>query len=83
MLLRVCIGDAHGVDLARQVGGALNVVALLGFAVITAGSAIRAGRPRTAATTASGDSPATAGTATEAATDSADSVPPKKSVTIS
>ena len=46
LLLRLCVGDAHSVDLARQIGGALNVVALLGFVAITAGSAIRAGRPR-------------------------------------
>jgi len=44
LLLRLCVGDAHGLDLARQIGGALNVVALLGFVVITATSAIRAGR---------------------------------------
>jgi len=46
LLLRLGVGDAHDVDLARQVGGSLNVVALLGFAVLTAGSAIRAGRAR-------------------------------------
>jgi len=50
LLLRLCIGDAHGVDLARQVGGALNVVALLGFAVITAGAVIRSERLRNVAT---------------------------------
>lgn len=46
LLLRLCVGDAHSVDLARQVGGALNVLALLGFAVITAGAVIRSGGPR-------------------------------------
>jgi hypothetical protein len=46
LLLRLAVGDARGLDIARQVGGTLNVVALLGFVVITAGSAIRAGRPR-------------------------------------
>jgi hypothetical protein len=46
LLLRLCVGDAHGLDLARQIGGALNVVALLGFIVITAGAAIWAGRRR-------------------------------------
>lgn len=46
LLLRLWGGDAHGVDLARQVGGALNVVALLGFAVITAGAVIRSERLR-------------------------------------
>ena len=51
LLLRL-VGDARGLDLARQIGGALNVVALLGFAVITAASAIRAGRPSRVATTA-------------------------------
>lgn len=50
LLLRLAVGDAHGLDIARQVGGALNVVALLGFVAITAGSAIRAGRPRGPAT---------------------------------
>lgn len=50
LLLRLCVGDGHGVDLARQIGGSLNVVALLGFAVITAGAVIRAGRPRPGAT---------------------------------
>ena len=44
LLLRLCVGDAHGLDLARQIGGTLNVVAVLGFVVITATSAIRAGR---------------------------------------
>jgi len=50
LLLRLCVGDAHGVDLARQVGGALNVVALLAFAVITAGAVIRSERLRHVAT---------------------------------
>jgi hypothetical protein len=54
LLLRLCVGDAHGVDLARQVGGVLNVVALLGFVAITAAWAIRAGRPRRVATTSTG-----------------------------
>jgi hypothetical protein len=54
LLLRLYVGDAHGVDLARQVGGVLNVVALLGFAVITIGSALRAGRPRPLATASTG-----------------------------
>ncbi len=46
LLLRLAVGDARDLDLARQIGGALNVVALLGFVAITASSAIRAGRPR-------------------------------------
>ena len=46
LLLRLSVGDAHSVDLARQVGGALNVVALLGFAAITAGAVIRSERLR-------------------------------------
>lgn len=46
LLLRLGVGDALGLDLARQIGGALNVLALLGFAAITAGAAIRAGRVR-------------------------------------
>jgi len=48
LILRLAVGDARALDVARQIGGALNVVALLGFAAITAGSAIRAGRPRNA-----------------------------------
>jgi hypothetical protein len=44
LILRLAVGDARGVDLARQIGGGLNVVALLGFAVITAVAAIRATR---------------------------------------
>ncbi|MEO6143507.1 MAG: hypothetical protein ABIP19_05955 [Dermatophilaceae bacterium] len=44
LLLRLAVGDARGFDPARQIGGALNVVALLGFVAITAGSAVRAGR---------------------------------------
>ena len=43
LLLRLAVGDARGLDLARQIGGALNVLALLAFAAITAASAIRAG----------------------------------------
>ena len=50
LLLRLLVGDAHSVDLARQVGGALNVTALLGFAVITAGAVIRSERSRHIAT---------------------------------
>jgi len=50
LILRLAVGDARGLDIARQVGGGLNVVALLGFAVITAGAAIRAGHHRNAAT---------------------------------
>ena len=46
LLLRLAVGDARGLDPARQIGGALNVIALLGFVAITAGSAILAGRRR-------------------------------------
>jgi hypothetical protein len=63
LLLRLAVGDAGGLDLARQVGGALNVVALPGFAAITVGSAIRAGCSRhlaTAATTSASALPAKA-----------------------
>ena len=55
LLLRLCIGDAHGLDLARQVGGALNVVALLGFVAITVVCAIRAGRSRRVVTASTGE----------------------------
>jgi hypothetical protein len=58
LLLRLCVGDAHGLDLGRQVGGVLNVVALLGFAGITAVSALRAGRRRRVRVDASIDVPA-------------------------
>ncbi len=44
LLLRLAVGDARGLDPARQIGGVLNVVALLGFVAIAAGSAVRAGR---------------------------------------
>jgi len=44
LVLRLAVGDGRGVDIARQVGGGLNALALLGFAVLTAGAAIRAGR---------------------------------------
>lgn len=48
LLLRVLVGDARGVDLAVQVGGVGNIVALLLFVVLAAGSAIAG--PRTPAT---------------------------------
>lgn len=44
LTLRRAVGDARGLDIARQIGGGLNVLALLTFAAITAGAAIRAGR---------------------------------------
>ena len=53
LLLRVAVGDGLGLNLARQIGGALNGVALLGFASITAAAAIRAGHPRPPAPAAS------------------------------
>jgi len=71
LLLRLALGDARGVDLARQIGGALNVVALLGFVAITAGSAIRAGRPRRVTTAAA---------AAAAAPASASSAPPTRTI---
>jgi hypothetical protein len=52
LIVRLAFGDARGLDVARQIGGALNVLALLGFAVITAGSVIRAGRARAPSATA-------------------------------
>jgi hypothetical protein len=66
LLLRLGIGDARGIDLARQLGGGLNVVALLGFAGITAGSAVRAGRQRQ--TTATANASPVAVSASERAT---------------
>ncbi|MHB8186184.1 MAG: hypothetical protein ACYDDU_08850 [Dermatophilaceae bacterium] len=70
LLLRLGVGDARSLDMARQIGGALNVVALLGFVAIAAGSAILAGRPRHVATAASVPAApaAPAGTAATAAT---------------
>lgn len=50
LLLRVLVGDARGVDVAVRVGGVGNVVALLLFVVLAAGSAIRGpARPGAAA----------------------------------
>lgn len=46
LLLRIAVGDAFGSNLARQVGGTLNVVALLAFAATTVGIALRAGHSR-------------------------------------
>lgn len=40
LLLRVLVGDARGVDLAVQAGGVGNIVALLLFVALAAGSAI-------------------------------------------
>ena len=50
LLVRLAVGDAGGLELARQIGGVLNVFALLLFAAITAGAAIRASRRRVATT---------------------------------
>jgi hypothetical protein len=52
LLLRLAIGDARNVEIARQIGGVLNVVAILAFALITGEAAIRAGRSRRSAATA-------------------------------
>jgi hypothetical protein len=41
LLLRVLVGDARGVDVAVQVGGVGNVVALLLFVGVAVGSAVR------------------------------------------
>src|SRR5699024_3555863 len=46
LILRIGIGDGIGLDWARQWGGVLNVIALLGFAVLAAASAIIATRKR-------------------------------------
>jgi hypothetical protein len=73
LFLRLAVGDAGGLDLARQIGGALNVVALLGFAAITVGAAIRAGSSRRLAITATA----------AAATDSPASPPATKTVATS
>jgi hypothetical protein len=41
LVLRLVVGDLRGVELARQIGGALNVVALLLFAVLVVWSTAR------------------------------------------
>ncbi len=64
LLMRLAVGDARSLDMARQVGGALNVLALLGFAAITAGSAILAGRARPISSAATVDTAAVASAAT-------------------
>jgi hypothetical protein len=56
LLLRVLVGDARGVDLAVQAGGVGNVVALLLFVALAAGSAIVG--PRTPRTPPTPDAPA-------------------------
>jgi hypothetical protein len=40
LALRLGVGDARGIEVARQVGGVLNVVALLGFVLVTAGAVL-------------------------------------------
>jgi hypothetical protein len=77
LFLRLAVGDARSLDLARQIGGDLNVVALLGFAAITGGSAVRAGRLRRSAPAAA------AATDTAAAATSAVAAPPTNSVAAS
>ncbi|WP_209323462.1 hypothetical protein [Brevibacterium renqingii] len=81
LILRIGLGDGFGLDWARQWGGVLNVIALLGFALLAAASAIiatnrrsrptkptRTARPGTPAEpTAPGD--AAAGTSPAAAPD--------------
>ncbi len=44
LAVRVLIGDAHNVPAAVQIGGVGNIVALLGFMVVAAGSVVRASR---------------------------------------
>lgn len=51
LLVRVLVGDAWGVPVAVQVGGVLGIVALLGFVVLAAASAV-AGPVRNAAASA-------------------------------
>ncbi|TAM72261.1 hypothetical protein [Mycobacterium sp.] len=46
LLLRLAVGDARGVHWALQAGGVLNIVAVLGFIVIAATSALRAAASR-------------------------------------
>ena len=44
LLLRLAVGDARGVHWAVQVGGVLNIVAVLGFIAVAGYSATRASR---------------------------------------
>lgn len=48
LALRLLLGDARGIDAARQLGGVLNIVAVLLFAVLAAWSAASARTPRAA-----------------------------------
>jgi hypothetical protein len=48
LLLRLWVGDALGVPTAWQVGGALNIAALLGFVGLVVWSVTRAGHERSA-----------------------------------
>jgi hypothetical protein len=41
LVLRVLVGDARDLPVAVQVGGVGNIVALLGFLAVAAGSALR------------------------------------------
>jgi hypothetical protein len=54
LLLRLAVGDARGLELPRQVGGALNGLALVLFVAVVVWSALRARRPRPPAQTAAG-----------------------------
>ena len=57
LVLRLAVGDARGLELPRQVGGALNGLALVLFLVVVVWSALRARRDRPA--TATGEPAAT------------------------
>jgi hypothetical protein len=46
LLLRLAVGDARGLELPRQVGGALNGLALVLFVAVVVWSALRARRSR-------------------------------------
>ena len=45
LALRVLVGDAHGFEVAWQVGGVLNIAAVLLFAAVAAWSAATGRRP--------------------------------------
>lgn len=69
LLLRVLVGDARGIDPVVQAGGVGNVVALLLFVVVAAGSAIRgparrAPAPGTAEAPGTPEAPGTTGPGT-------------------
>ncbi|NYD84624.1 hypothetical protein [Cellulomonas oligotrophica] len=67
LALRVLVGDARGLDVVVQVGGVGNVVAVLAFVVLAAGSVLRGPDAAPPPGRVPGRTPATTPTATPAA----------------